>query len=468
MMKLSVLTLSILTLTGCASVDLKKSIETTQTQIKPVHSSQWSYIQTQEQKNNMQQRSHALLSKVLDQNQAVELMLIHSPQFQALLAEHWKRMNQAAQYGRIANPTFSFERMTTVHELEIGRMFTFGLLDVLSIPSRTESAELAISKTQLNLSNQVLKQIKAVQLAWIDAVQAQESLALAKKVEDSLEATADLAERMQKVGNFNRYQTIQQQMLHSGSLVSLANAQHTALSSKEKLVRLLGLTAEESSQLKLPTQLPDLPSTTIRANQVSELATNRLDIQIAKLNYQSLLKKHGYESVASFIDIEGSVINNSVSNSETGESERPRGYEIELKVPLFDWGDLKREALQAELKASSNQFEQTLRSASSHLRESYSRYRTSLDIAKHFKDEVLPMQALINEENTYRYNGMFIGVFEWMSEQRKQIAVYENAIQSKANFWKSHVDLNANILGQTDEIQLSSINANTSSETGGH
>ena len=468
MIKPSILSLSILTLSGCATVDLRDALSTTQSQIKSVHTGDWTYIQSDEQKTAMQKRSQALLNQSLTQSQAVELMLTHSLQFQALLANHWKTINQSAQYGRIANPTLGLERMTTAHELEIGRILSFGILDLLSLPTRQKSAEFSISKAQLQLSSQVLAQINAVQIAWVEAVESQEKLALAKQVSTSLEATADLAERMQKSGNFNRLQSLRQQMLHSNSLVNLASAQQRAIATREKLVRLLGLTANESLQLKLPKQLPELPKQPISANKVRHLAPNRLDVQIAQLNYQFLLEKHGYSQVASLVDIEGTLMNNSVSNKETGESERPRGYEIELRVPLFDWGDFKRTALKAELKAASDSLEHTLRSASSYVRESYAQYRTAYDIAQHFKNDVLPMQELIAEENTYRYNGMFIGVFEWIAERKNQTSVYENAIQSKANYWKSHIDLNANMLGQPSNLNLEPMAANNMTESGGH
>jgi outer membrane protein TolC len=61
--------------------------------------------------------------------------------------------------------------------------------------------------------------------------------------------------------------------------------------------------------------------------------------------------------------------------------------------------------------AAANQLEATVRSAGSNLRESYSAYRTAYDVARHHRDEVVPLRKVISEENQLRYNGMLISVF---------------------------------------------------------
>ena len=60
--------------------------------------------------------------------------------------------------------------------------------------------------------------------------------------------------------------------------------------------------------------------------------------------------------------------------------------------------------------------------ASSEVRESYGAYRTAYDIARHYRDEIVPLRKTIADENVLRYNGMLIGVFELLADAREQIA----------------------------------------------
>jgi hypothetical protein len=73
--------------------------------------------------------------------------------------------------------------------------------------------------------------------------------------------------------------------------------------------------------------------------------------------------------------------------------------------------------------------------APSELRSSYTAYRNAYDLAKHYRDEVLPLRKIIAEETTLRYNGMFIGVFELLAENREQTKMVMAAIAAKQAFW---------------------------------
>jgi len=60
--------------------------------------------------------------------------------------------------------------------------------------------------------------------------------------------------------------------------------------------------------------------------------------------------------------------------------------------------------------------------ARSEVREAYGSYRSAWDIARHHRDEIVPLRQRIAEENVLRYNGMLIGVFELLADTREQIA----------------------------------------------
>jgi hypothetical protein len=140
-------------LTGCASVNMEQVLSDTQAQTQTFSQGQLALIQTPEQQAAVMNRSTQLLQQPLSQNDAVQLSLLHSPAWQALLAQHWANSARTAQSGRLANPRFSIESMQTEDEVEFGRFLSFGLLDILTWPRRHQLANHALWRQQLQLSS---------------------------------------------------------------------------------------------------------------------------------------------------------------------------------------------------------------------------------------------------------------------------------------------------------------------------
>jgi outer membrane protein TolC len=87
-------------------------------------------------------------------------------------------------------------------------------------------------------------------------------------------------------------------------------------------------------------------------------------------------------------------------------------------------------------------------SAGSQVRESYHGYRTAYDLARHYRDEVIPLRKTIAEENQLRYNGMLIGVFELLADAREQIGSVVQAIEVERDFWLADAALQGALIGR--------------------
>ncbi len=436
-------------LSGCASVNFEQSLDQTNQAAADFTQGKLVLAQTKEQRAALDKTAGEILQKPLSQSDAVQLALAGSPALQAMLAKNWSDASLAAQSGRIANPVFSFERMRIGDELELGRLITFGLLDLLTVPRRYGIAQRQIEQSQLLLTSTVIEQVTQVRQAWVNAVAAQQSLSYAKQVNETAQASAELARRMQSVGNFSKLQRARQQAFYADATTKWASAQHAATSTREALVRLLGLTDTQALALKLPDRLPDLPKVPRSPEEASKAAsTGRLDIKLAQAEYEASAKAQGLNGLTSVVDIELGWRHDTVFDNHAGTSDTKRGYELEVRLPLFDWGGEKRNAMNAQTLAAANRLKATVRAAGSHLRESYSAYRTSLDIARHYRDEVVPLRKVISEENVLRYNGMIIGVFELLADSRDQINTVIAAIAAEQQFWLSEAALQVSLMGK--------------------
>lgn len=456
--KLALSAIALATLAGCATVSLEQNVARVNEEAKSFAEGQISLARTADEREQRAQAAQKLLQNILGQREAVQLALVNSPSLQAMLAQGWAESADAAQVGRIANPVFSLERMVAGDALELNRALSFGLLDILTLPSRQGIANRRIEAAHLRLSSDVVDQVTRVRQAWVRAVAAQQTLQYAKQVYESAAASAELARRMQAIGNFNRLTRAREQAFYADSGTRLATATHQVTAAREEFVRVLGLDAQQAQMLKLPDRLPELPKQALDPQGVATFATrNRLDIRLAQSTLDASARAQGLNMVTSMTDIELRAMRNTSTNSVAGERSVARGYEIAVRLPIFDWGGMQRDAMNARTLAAANQLEATVRSAGSSLRESYSSYRTAYDIARHNRDEVIPLRKVISEENQLRYNGMIIGIFELLADSRDQVSTVMAAIGAEQQFWLADAALQASLVGRPMNTPLAAM-----------
>lgn len=451
---LSIITVAVLT--GCASVSFEQNVGRVNDEVSGFAEGKLALSRTYEERTQRAQAAATLLKAPLGQKGAVQLALVNSPALQALLAQGWAESAVAAQSGRISNPVFSFERLVAGDELELGRALSFGLLDILTLPARQGIAERRIEQAQLRLTSEVVDHITRVRQTWVRAVAAKQTLNYAQQVFESAEASAELARRMQSVGNFNRLSRAREQAFYADSATRLANAQHLTNATREELIRLLGLDETQGGLLQLPERLPDLPKQALDPSAVGATATRtRLDIRLAQTALDGASRAQGLSKITSVTDIELTARRNTKIDNATGSRSNPRGYEISVRLPIFDWGGMQRDAWNARTLAAANQLEATIQTAGSNLRESYSAYRTAHEIARHYRDEVIPVRKVISEENQLRYNGMIIGIFELIVDARDQVNTVIAAINAEQQFWLADAALQASLIGRPTNTSLS-------------
>lgn len=453
--QLSALAVASLVLAGCASVNMDQALLDTNDTTQAFTQGKLALSRTGPQHQARTQLSSELLAQPLGMDDAVQLALANSPALQSLLAQSWADMAQAQQAGRITNPVFTFERIRFADELELGRLLSFGLLDLLTLPRRMEISRGQMGLARVQLSANVVEQVTQVRQTWVRAVAAQQSLEYANQVKRSAQASAELARRMQQVGNFTKLQRARQQVFYADAVAQLASSQHAATATREELIRQLGLTDAQAGQLKLPERLPDLPKEPRQAAVVNATATQqRLDVQMARQQLDNAGKSQGLNLITSLVDVELGIRRDTVFDNAAGTSTPRKGYELGIRLPIFDWGTAKRDAMNAQSLAAANRYESTVRGASSQLRESYSAYRTAYDVARHYRDEIVPLRKTMAEENLLRYNGMLIGVFELLADNRDQIASVTAAINAYQQFWLADAALAASMIGKPTALAM--------------
>lgn len=457
-------------LTGCASTTIDSNFSGVQSLTQSRLSAEVKWLRSQEARQQAAKDVQALLAKPLTADDAVRVALAYSPSLQAALFESAAASASATQGARLPNPVFTFERLVRGEgdhrELDIGRMLGISVFDLLLLPSRLRIADYQQQQIQLRLASDVVQAATDARQNWVRAVAAQQQVKYAEQVKAAADASAELARRMQAVGNFSKLQRAREQAFAAEAVAQLARARQNAQSAREALVRSLGLNADQAKQLQLPGRLPELPKSPRSEAEVAQQAIDqRLDVRMAQANLQFTARDLGLSRVTSVVN--GLHIA-AVRNSETGEPPQ-KGYELELPIPLFDFGDAARSRSQATYMAAVHRTAQLAVDATSQVRETYGAYRTAYDLARHYMDEVVPLRKTIAEENQLRYNGMLIGVFELIADAREQVTSVTQALEAQRDFWLADAALQATLIGKpAGTIALQSPAAATAGSQGGH
>ena len=390
------------------------------------------------------ERVTALLRQPLSADDAVQLALLNNRGLQASLQELGIAEADLVQAGRLPNPGIRFGRLARGSEIEHEAGLHFNLARLLVLPLIRQAESRRFAQVQGQAALNVLALAADTRKAWVHAVAAAEGVRYSRQVMQAAQASAELARRMAAVGNFNKLQQAREQSFYADAALGLARAQQAQTSTRERLTRLLGLWGAQTA-FTLPERLPDLPPEPADQPQIESLAlAQRLDVQGAKLAAEQTARNLGLTQATRFVNVlELGLVRNSSNEAPT-----QRGWEIGFELPIFDGGGARLAKAEAVYRQALHRAAQTAIEARSEVREAYGQMRSAWDIARHQRDEIVPLRQRIAEENVLRYNGMLIGVFELLADARLQIASVNGAIQALRDFWLAQADLDMALVGK--------------------
>lgn len=423
---------------------------------------------TSERTDSDAQASSAQVSKLLaaplTPDSAVQIALLNNRRLQASLAELGVSEADFVQAGRMRNPGFSFSRMRGGDEVEIERSVMFDLIGLVTIPLRSNIERGRFEQAKLTAASEAVRLASETRRAYFSAVAAAQTEKFMSQVVTSAEAGAQLAQEQAKVGNWSKLDRAREQAFYAEATTQYARARHASTAAREQLVRLLGLWGSNVN-FKIPDRLPDLPQKPNEPGALEALAMEqRLDIQIAKRDVDATARSLGLTNATGFIN----VLDAGYANKSTTGAPRENGYEISLELPIFDWGGARRARAKATYMLSVNRTADAAVRARSEVREAYSAYRTTYDVAKHYRDEVVPLRKQISEEVLLRYNGMLASVFELLADSRDQITSVNGAIEAQRDFWIAETELQAAINGSGGAVSRPTVAASSSAPAAEH
>jgi outer membrane protein, multidrug efflux system len=392
--------------------------------------------------------SNLLAAPLLSLDSAVRIALLNSPSVANSFAQ--LRISEAdrVQAATLPNPHFSFMRAVEGDKVMLERALGLNVMGILALPWRSQWQGRQHELAKLQAAQDIVRLAANTRKAWISAVAAQQTAQYAGQAKLAAEASGELARRMARVGNWSKLNQAKEQAMLLDTATMQAKAENAAFSEREKLIRLMGLWGDQT-RFTLPDRLPDLPKEVRDSPGIEAQAlAQRLDVRAAAQQAGYVARSLGLVRVSGFLNaLDLKVMRETSTDTTTGDRERLRGWELELPIPIFDWGGAANARAQATYMQSVSRLRASAVNARSEVREAWHSYRTAYDVARNYRDEIVPLRKFINDENLLRYNGMLIGIFELFSDTRANIAAVSASIDAQRDFWLIETDLQTALTG---------------------
>jgi outer membrane protein TolC len=395
------------------------------------------WARTDDERAASARRVEALLAKPLSADDAVQIALLNNKALQAQYAELGIGEAELMQAGTPPNIGFSMRRTARGADVSIEQSLTTKLLALITLPRAVAIAGQRLAETQALAAQRTLDTAFAARKAWVAAVAAEQSAKYMEQVRIAADASAELAARMAQVGNFNKLQQAREQSFRADAALGVVRAEHARQAARERLIRVLGLWGEQL-RFTLPERLPELPLLADELPDVERTAlAQRFDVKAALFETNLLADSLGLTRATRYIDV---LEAGPAREREPGEPYR-YGVELSIELPLFDWGTARVAKAEATYMRAVDRAAGVAIDARSEIRDAYRSYRASFDVARQYRDEIVPLRKRIAEENQLRYNGMLIGVFDLLADARAQIATVNAYVDALRDFWIAKAEL---------------------------
>jgi len=430
---------------GCASLSGDGGFSSVQSATRERIAVEPRWLRSEKEAQDARSRVKELLAAPLSADAAVEIALLNNRGLQAAYAELGIVEADLVQAGRLRNPGFAISRSRRGNDIEVEWTLMFDVLGLATMRWRTDIERKRFEIAQRDVAAGTLRLAAEARRTYYRTLAARESARYAEQVGESAAAGSELARRMAAAGNFSRLDEALEQAFSAEARAQVGRARQAALSERERLTRFMGLAGEDIA-FKLPERLPDLPGSARDETELEARALRqRLDVQASLKSAESIAASLGLTKATGYLSL---LELGYTHTTETGQPLKT-GYFVEVRLPIFDWGQAANARAQATYMQAVNVAADTAVRAQSEVREAYAAYRASFELARHYREEVVPLRKRVSEENLLRYNGMLISVFELLADARQQIAAVNAYIEALRDYWVADASLGLALHGGT-------------------
>lgn len=434
------------------------------------------WVQNRQGAQAVSQRITALLSKkTVDVETAVQVALLNNKGLQAAYADLGDSAADAWQSTMLINPTAGIG-LTGIGTpgLEAFKAVE-GVIaaNILALATHERNVEIADGRfrmAQLAAAVKTLQLAAETRRAWITAVASWETVTQLNQAQATADAASELATKLGETGALTKGGQAREHVFYAELAGQTAKARLEARLAKEELTRLMGLWGSKAAY-QIPNRLPPLPKDVIKRDLIeAEALQKRVDLQMARLDLATTAKSHKLTQATRYVtDLE--ILSGFETERELEDGEKKTdttgNVELEFVIPIFDSGKARMRKAELAYMRSANLLAEKAVNVRSEARSAYQAYRSTYDIARHYRNSVVPLRTRIEEESLLTYNGMITNTFELLADSREKVNSILLAVNAKRDFWLAEANLAPAIYGGGTGSAGAQTEATASADSGG-
>jgi len=398
------------------------------------------------------QEVRQLLRKPLTVDTAVQIALLNNRSLQATFEEIGLSTADLIDAATFPNPRFDLairfpDKPPSGTYIDYGAAIDF--LSIIMIPLKKQVAKVQLEATALRVADTTLELVLQVKSAFYSLQASQQLLKRFKVIVDTNAASLDLAQRQHEAGNITDLALAQHQASYSRSRLDVASTEAEIRRNRERFNRLLGLW-DADTDWQIAGELPEVPSSDIPTRALERLAiSQRLDLQADYLQVTSQVKNLGLTKNFRLLGALDFGIN---SERET-DSQTRTGPSFAIELPIFNQGQARIARGEAALRQAQDKFEALAVDVRSQIRELRDELMSKREIARFYKDELLPGQRRILNESLVHYNAMEIDNFELFSTKAEEARTEREYLEAVRDYWIARAELERAVGGNLNPRQ---------------
>jgi cobalt-zinc-cadmium efflux system outer membrane protein len=378
----------------------------------------------------------SLLRRPLTADSAVQIALLNNHHLQATYQELGIAQADLVEAGLLKNPVFTFERRFPGQAAEIDLLQEF--IDILLLPLRKRIAAAQFEAAKLRVGHEILTTAADVRAAFYEHQGDQQLVDLRKTVADATERSAETALKMHEAGNLRDLDLASEQATNAEAKIELAKAQASAVQSREKLNKLMGVFGVQTNWT-VAARLPELPSSDGSMSRLESRAVEqRLDLAAARQQFIADARARGIAPAEAILqraefgshyehEIEGGI--HSV------------GPSINVPIPIFNQGQPASARASARVRQAEQRYLALAADVRSDVRMAQDKMLLARRQVEYFKSTALPMRTRVTEESQLQYNAMQITPFQLLQAKQEEVKAAADSIEALKEYWVARAEL---------------------------
>ena len=385
-------------------------------------------------------RLAALLRKPLTAATAVQAALLSNKRLRATLEELNLSQARLLEAGQLRNP--SLAASLRFPGGGGGANSEFGLsgdvLDWLLTPLKRKMALRDYEATKCRVSHEVLDLATEVKAAVYEVQARQQILRSLETAAEVNNLSSDIAQRLNKAGNLNSLELLQEQTNAQQVTLDLKRARAELGSAREKVSRLLGLTSADAARWACVAGLPALPASDPSVSKAETWAlAQRQDLAAQQETVAGFEQALALQRKTRLIP----GVKLGVDTERDTDGRHVTGPTLDLELPLFNWGRAKTLRAEAELAQARATLEALQSEVASDVRMAVADVQAAREVHQHVSTTLLPQREKILAETLLHYNAMQVSNFVLLRAKEDVVKAEHDAIDALRAYWTAQAQL---------------------------